>query len=78
MARKFVVVSTNGNPPFKEMWQVHKEGCRDLPRLTRFYRCDTHTTEAENGEAVALWWMDEELLEMGYTHDDVRVMPCTK
>lgn len=78
MARRLTIVSTNGNRPFNEMWQVHADGCRDVSRMVRQYLFETYSLPAENGEAAADWWMDDDLLEMGYTHDDIRVMPCAK
>lgn len=70
---RFTVVGPNGTPG-GAMFDLHKAGCRDLARL----RADKTDIEADDAAAAVAQWIDPEMVGMGYTAKDVRVLPCCK
>ena len=62
------------NGPFA----LHRTGCRDIERREKpefaAQKIDEYETVAEALNDI----IDAEMIEMGYTHDDVQVYPCTK
>lgn len=53
-------------------WALHSAGCADLdPRNHEDY-----TLAAYSAGDAAAEWVDEELIELGWSSSDVRVMPC--
>ena len=54
-------------------WALHKAGCADLDPTNH----EDFTDDATSVEAAVTDWIDPEVQELGWTNDDVRVMPCT-
>lgn len=72
--QRFTILSTNETLG-QAQWTLHAAGCKDLrKRLNTTY--ESYTYEADGADAAVDSWVDEELLEMGWLPEHVRVMPC--
>ena len=59
----------------KETWQIHKEGCKDAN--DKKGRVDSIQAETANHLIKReLELNNNELLEMGYTAENFKIMPC--
>lgn len=77
----FVIMSYN--PSKNYMWTMHKEGCRDIQQELKGIRTDSGfpaidptTVVAKNAEEATEQWIDEELRELGYDANAIKVNPC--
>jgi hypothetical protein len=61
----------------KETMALHRAGCADIKRDAERHGSNLQDIEAEDVTAALDVMVDDELTEMGYTHNDVRVYPCT-
>lgn len=59
-----------------EIASVHRTGCRDIRRESREHGSSLHVVEATDGEDAADLWIDDEMVDLGYTVRDVKVHPC--
>lgn len=78
---KFTYLSYNPSKNFN--WTLHAAGCSDIKQELKGIRTDSgfpaeigETFDAENLEEALNHVIDEEMIEMGYTHDAVKVNPC--
>jgi len=78
---KFTMMSYN--PSKNYQWVLHAAGCADIARELKgqktdsgFPAIDPTPVEAENAEQACEQWIDEELREMGWDVDAIRVCPC--
>jgi hypothetical protein len=81
--QKFTVLSYN--PSKNYLWSMHKAGCRDIQAELKGIRTDSgfpaidpQDIEAKDWAEAAEKWIDEELREMGWTTDAIRICPCCK
>jgi hypothetical protein len=65
-------VSTN------ETMSLHRDGCRDIEREREDHASNVERFEEESITAALDHMVDEELREMGYDHESVKVHNCTK
>ena len=74
MPKYEVVLMSTGGAAF----EVHAAGCKDLKsrRLLRQANGPACEVEAESGMAAGLDFANGD--ELGYTEQDIRVMPCCK
>lgn len=61
-----------------EIASVHRPDCKGIERERLDHGSSVHHIIAETGDDAADVWIDEELQEMGYTVDDMKVHSCTK
>ena len=73
------------NPSKNYQWSIHAAGCSDIAKELRGIGTDSgfraelmDTFEADNLEAALDHIIDEEMVSMGWNHDDVKVFPCCK
>jgi len=59
-----------------ETMALHRAGCADIERDRERHGSNLQAFEAENLAAALEVVIDDELREMGYDHDSVRVYPC--
>lgn len=60
-----------------KLWFVHREGCQDIKRDVAQSWAQKVGTFDTVGEAL-VELIDTEMIEMGYTVEDVQVYPCTR
>lgn len=60
----------------KETMALHRAGCGDIERDRERHGSNLQAFEAADLEAALAIVVDDELTEMGYTPNDVRVYPC--
>lgn len=61
---------------FTAVWPdmlLHRAGCRDLKKTCE---AQNQTFEASSVADALSVMIDEELIEMGWSEDDVKVFPC--
>lgn len=56
-------------------WHLHAAGCRDLA-ANKYVLSEQFIEEAANADAAVDGWIDDELLEMGWLPEHVKVFPC--
>ena len=56
---------------------VHREGCKDIERDARSHGSSVYGPFETVADALADY-LDEEMIELGYSSQDVRVFPCCK
>jgi len=56
---------------------VHREGCQDIERESRKHSSSVYGPY-DNVEAALADYIDEEMEEMGYDRQDVKVHNCAK
>ncbi len=71
--RNFTIMVNDGPGKGAGEWLLHKAGCQDLGKWDAI-----DTWEATDAKAAVTDWIDDEMIEMGWAEDDVRVMPCAK
>lgn len=78
---KFTIMTYN--PSKRYFWTMHATGCADIAQELKGHKTDSGfpatdptVVEAENWKAAAEGWIDEELREMGYNIDAIRIAPC--
>ena len=54
---------------------VHRHGCKDIERDARHHGSSIYGPY-ETVQAALDAYLDDEMIEMGYSRDDVRVFPC--
>lgn len=71
------------NPSKHYSWTMHKEGCGDIQQELKgirtdsgFPACDPEKVSANNAKEAAEQFIDEELKEMGYGTNAIRINPC--
>jgi len=61
-----------------ECWAIHKEGCSDIAR-SEVSKYGASTTGFEGSvESALAQVLDDEMKEMGYGREHVKVYPCCK
>lgn len=60
-----------------EIASIHKAGCRDIARESREHGSVSRDVEGSLQDAID-YYVDDELLEMGYTVEDVKIHACCK
>lgn len=60
------------------VWEIHAENCTDVKKKRQLRLAVSTKVEAENANEALEQWMDEELIEMGYTTEDARIMNCAR
>ena len=56
-------------------WHLHKAGCRDLA-ANKYVMSEQFIVEADTGAIAADEFIDDEMIEMGWTTEDIRVFNC--
>jgi len=72
---KFTVIGPNGIDD--AAFHLHAAGCADVSKR-KYGRSEKYDIDATDVDAALKYWIDPELIEMGYTNDDVRVFACVK
>lgn len=71
---KRIYTLTDSQQPDRE-WEVHAKRCT---HIRRGMRQAIASVISGSTERVVEWWIDDELIEMGWKATDVKVMACTK
>jgi excisionase family DNA binding protein len=73
------------NPSKEYQWSLHKADCTDIKQELKGIRTDSgfpaqmgETFEATNLNEALDYIIDDDIKEMGYNHNAVRVAPCCK
>ena len=69
------VIVINHQVVSREYWSIHKTGCRDIKRTVQ----ETDGVSGGKFDSVAdalAETIDDEMTEMGFTEDDIKVYNC--
>jgi len=56
---------------------IHRAGCRDIAQREVPYHGSVQVGRAATVQAAIDLILDEEIVAMGWTADDIRIFPCT-
>ena len=72
-AQSFTVAQDGG----ANFFELHITGCGDLSKA-KYQRSDKWTFEADDWRAALDWVIDDQMIDQGYSKDDVTVFACAK
>ena len=70
-----MVIVINHQVISREYWSIHKTGCRDIRRTVQETAGGSGGKFASVADALAET-LDDEITEMGFTEDDIKVYSC--
>ena len=56
-----------------EYWSLHRAGCSDIKKDQQEHFSTITPVEGNSWKEIVKEWIDEEIREMGYTEQDVKV-----
>lgn len=59
-------------------WEIHRSDCQDIKRKrgNRHHITVKSVTPLSGAQAFRNYWLDEDVRELGWGDDDVRIMDC--
>ena len=70
-----MVIVINHQRVSREYWSIHKTGCKDIKRTVQETAGVSGGKFASVADALAET-LDDEITEMGFTEDDIKIYNC--